>query len=356
MRKILCIILGGLFLCAPAIAQISQNTTAFIYRPSIAVKNGRGTNTAITNGTATTQAILDNTTFISSDAFVNSEIIRSKSTIPLNITGGTYNFESLGSGLTVVPFSSGGVLSSFLTIATAGTGYAVGDVFIVQAGNRNAFVVVNTIGAGGSVPATGDLTILYGGTGYITGGSPVAMFVSQNAGNTFTLTGSLSSNALFILNTSSYIAGGNQLVVNNNTTGAYTVQFKTSDGADGSIGTGVFIPQGASNSCATFIQKDGVNDIWLAAPSVCSVAPNYFTGTTASIGGGLLTAGTCTSGTASVAGATTSMGVVATPVTYPGDGSTWLAYVSSAGTVTVEVCALIAVTPTASAYNVRVIQ
>jgi len=306
--------------------------------------------------TTPTKITLDNTTFISNDAFVQSAIIRSKSTVPLNVTGGTYNLQSLGSGLTVVPFSSGGVLSSFLDIATAGTGYAVGDVLIVQAGNRDAWVRVNTIGGGGSVPSTGDLTVLYGGTGYSTGGSPAGMSGSQNAANTYTLTGTLSSNALFILNTASYITAGNQVVVNNNTSGAYTVQFMASNGSGGTMGTGVYIPQGSSNSCATLIQKDGVNDIWLAAPSVCSVAPNYFSGTTGSIGGGLLTAGTCASGTASVAGATTSMGVVATPVTYPGDGSTWLAYVSSAGTVTVKVCALIAVTPTASAYNVRVIQ
>jgi hypothetical protein len=79
------------------------------------------------------------------------------------------------------------------------------------------------------------------------------------------------------------------------------------------------------------------------------------TGTTGSIGGGLLTAGSCASGTASIAGATTAMGVIATPVTYPGDGATWLGFVSASGTVTVKVCALVSVTPSASNYNVRVI-
>lgn len=79
-------------------------------------------------------------------------------------------------------------------------------------------------------------------------------------------------------------------------------------------------------------------------------------GTTGSIGGGALLAGACASGTASVTGATTAMGVVATPVTYPGDGNYWLGYVSASGTVTVKVCAAVAGTPTASAYNVRVLQ
>jgi hypothetical protein len=78
--------------------------------------------------------------------------------------------------------------------------------------------------------------------------------------------------------------------------------------------------------------------------------------TTASIGGGALLAGTCTSGTVAVTGATTGMVVGAAPVTYPGDGVVWFGYVSSSGTVTVKVCSILALTPTASAYNVTVFQ
>jgi hypothetical protein len=77
-------------------------------------------------------------------------------------------------------------------------------------------------------------------------------------------------------------------------------------------------------------------------------------GTTGSIGGSLLTIGTCASGTATVSGATTSMVASASPVTYPGDGNYWLAYVSASNTVTVKLCAVATLTPTASAYNVRV--
>lgn len=79
-------------------------------------------------------------------------------------------------------------------------------------------------------------------------------------------------------------------------------------------------------------------------------------GSTASTGGSVLAAAACTSGTATVTGATTSMVAVASPVTYPGDGIQWQAYVSSANTVTVKVCALALLTPTTSVYNVRVIQ
>jgi hypothetical protein len=356
MKKLILAVIGLLAIQLPAIAQTTQNRTALIYRPSIAVLNGRGSGTAITNGTATTQTTLDNTTFIASDAFVNGEIVRSKSTIPLSITGGTYNFASLGSGLTVVPSASGGAITGFLTIATAGTGYAVGDVLSVQAGNRDAFIRINTIGAGGSVPSTSDLTILYGGTGYTTGGSPSPLNISLVAGNTFTLTGTLTSNVFFILQTGTFITSSNQLVINNNTTGAFVMQFFASDGAGGTKGVGVTIPQGTANSCATILEKDGVNDVWLAAPSVCQVAPNYFTAVSSSIGGTLLTAGSCSSGTVSIPNSTNAMGVVVTPATFPGVGIWWEGYVSISGTVTIQVCASVAATPTATAYNVRVLQ
>ena len=79
-------------------------------------------------------------------------------------------------------------------------------------------------------------------------------------------------------------------------------------------------------------------------------------GSTASLGGSLLTAATYTSGTASVTGATTGMPAVASPVTYPGDGIAWMAYVSAADTVTVKICAIVALTPTASVYRVRVVR
>lgn len=84
-------------------------------------------------------------------------------------------------------------------------------------------------------------------------------------------------------------------------------------------------------------------------------ANGIFSGITASIGGGLLTAGSCASGTAGVTGATTSMAVVVTPTTYPGDGNYWLGYVSSTNIVTVKVCSVLTLTPTASTYKVRVI-
>ena len=92
-------------------------------------------------------------------------------------------------------------------------------------------------------------------------------------------------------------------------------------------------------------------------PDMAGTFALALSGTTGSVGGGLLTAGTCASGTATVTGATTSMSVtLPQPATYPGDGFEIYGYVSAANTVTVKVCAIVALTPTATTYNVRVIQ
>lgn len=77
-------------------------------------------------------------------------------------------------------------------------------------------------------------------------------------------------------------------------------------------------------------------------------------GTTGAIGGGLLTVA-CTSGTATVTGISSAMGVAATPVTYPGDGVYWMGYMTNTNEATVKVCTVAAITPTSSAYNVRAI-
>jgi hypothetical protein len=79
-----------------------------------------------------------------------------------------------------------------------------------------------------------------------------------------------------------------------------------------------------------------------------------YRGTTGTISGAL-TAGVCNTGTATATGATTAMVAIASPVTYPGDGVTWMAYVSATNTVTVKECGLGIITPTASAYNVAVL-
>lgn len=78
--------------------------------------------------------------------------------------------------------------------------------------------------------------------------------------------------------------------------------------------------------------------------------------TSAAIGGAVLLAGACSTGTATVTGAAIGMGVVVTPNTYPGDGADWRGYVSAANTVTIKVCGIVAITPLSTTYNIRVIQ
>lgn len=103
------------------------------------------------------------------------------------------------------------------------------------------------------------------------------------------------------------------------------------------------------SSAGWVLEYDGTN-------LVCAVDPaSTLTGTTGSIGGGLLTVGSCATGTATVTGAAVGMVAVANPVTYQGDGVQYQAYVSSANTVTVKACALLLITPSATVYNVRVI-
>ncbi len=117
-----------------------------------------------------------------------------------------------------------------------------------------------------------------------------------------------------------------------------------------------------ANLAANSIQ--GNNTGSAAVPKALTVAQTNtllglsvtLTGTTGSIGGGVLLAGACASGTATVASSTTAMAVIATPVADPGDGATWMGFVSTNGTVTVKVCAIVGLTPTATTYNVRVIQ
>lgn len=92
------------------------------------------------------------------------------------------------------------------------------------------------------------------------------------------------------------------------------------------------------------------------APPIAAAAPNLVA-TTISFGNASITPlGTdCTSTVTTVTGATTSMVAEADPVTYPGDGAVYFAYVSGANTVTTKVCSILALTPTASIYNIRVL-
>jgi hypothetical protein len=104
------------------------------------------------------------------------------------------------------------------------------------------------------------------------------------------------------------------------------------------------------------LQNLASNDaILVTAIQTLAAATQPLAATSPTIGGSALAAGAVASTTVAVAGAANTMAVVVTPVTYPGNGFTWHGYVSAAGVVTVMVTAIVAGTPVASAYNVRVI-
>lgn len=88
---------------------------------------------------------------------------------------------------------------------------------------------------------------------------------------------------------------------------------------------------------------------------VTACANGILSGTSGSLGGSAMTPGQTITIAVTVTGATTSMCAVCSPAVYPGDSFNWDCYVSAAGTVTVRLTAVLAGTPTASAYNVRVI-
>jgi len=100
--------------------------------------------------------------------------------------------------------------------------------------------------------------------------------------------------------------------------------------------------------------KDGSTVALQAQPTV----PVILSGTTSSIGGGLLTVGLTATGTATVTGAAVGDCVLCSP----SDGTavnsliSLTATVTSANTVTVQLSAIATVTPGAKTYTVRVVK
>lgn len=272
MKRLLILLL---FLPALAWAQcnpFSPNTilTASALNAAIAAP-------CITGGTihATTNGRLDNSTLVATDAFVNQQNAAAVATVPAaNVTGGVYNQATLGSNAQVVIFVSGGVVQSVLAVAVPGTGYAVGDLLILPAGNQDAIIRVTALSGSGISTAS----VVYGGSGYTTGVQVPVMGVPPGR-RAVVFTGTLTSNLTFIIQNGTYLTASREVPFANNTTGAFTVTVYLSNGAGGHTGNGVVLPQGTNNSTAVLVYTDGVNDVWPvvnAFPSgvTCSGAPS----------------------------------------------------------------------------------
>jgi hypothetical protein len=245
--------------------------------------------------TATTNGRLDNSLQVATDAFVNQQGASAVATVPFaNVTGGIYNQATLGSGCQVVVFASSGVITSSLTISNPGSGYAVGDLLAVPAGNSDAVLRVTGV-SGGGVTSVG---IAYGGTGYTTGNVVTTMGVPPGR-RAVVFTGTLTSNLTFIIQSGTLLTASREVEFINNTTGGFAITVKLSNGAGGSTGTGVVLPQGTNNSTALTVYTDGVNDVWLSntfsGTGAAPINSPTFTGTVtipsgASISGYLTTA------------------------------------------------------------------
>lgn len=350
-------------LAAPTITAGSINGSTSILTTGAVTLNGVNTFGANTN--ATTQSYVDNSTLVTTSQFVKRAILATTATIPIPITGGTYNFASTGTGAIFGVTTSGGAIASVTGIVAGGTGFQVGDVLTMVGGNGDGLVYVSAVSSGVVTTAT----VFYGGTGY--SGTPQLAGVALPPGSrTGNLTGALTSNVTIVIPGGTLLAGARRVGFSNNTTGAFTVTVKLTNGAGGSTGTGVLLPRGTANSASLLIYTDGVTDVWPevgAAPNF--IVPGTFTlqgvnvkpdlaGTTGSLGGSGLSNGACSTTTLTITGATTGMSVIASPAAFPGTGFYWLGYVTSTNNVSVEICSAQGGTntPTATTYNVRVVQ
>lgn len=385
MKQLRALIIGLLVACN-AHAQFSPGTVltatalnAALAAPAIAAGSINGSTTINTTGavtlsgvtslgsqtSATTQSYADASTKVATDQFVGRAILASTASIPFSVSSGTYNFATAGSGAILGVTTSGGAVASITSIVAGGTGYQIGDVLVLLGGNVDGAAIVTGVSSGVITTAS----VLYGGTGYT--GTPQLVGTGLPPGSrTGVLTGTLTGNVTIIVPAGTYLAGGRRFSFANNTTGAFSVTVKLSNGTGGSTGTGVVLPQGSNNSTSLTLYTDGVSDIWPengAIPNFIvtgsltvaggSVKPNL-TGTTGSLGGTGLNQGQCSTTTVSITGAASGMGVNATPAADPGTGFVWYGFVSSSNTVTVRVCSAQGGTntPTATTYAVRVFQ
>jgi hypothetical protein len=235
--------------------------------------------------TGTTQPYTDNSTKLATTAFNLTLLNASMSTVPLNgITGGTYNFATLGSGLTFTYHTNSGAIDSIGSVTAGGSGYAVGDLINAVGtsnGNQDAILRVTTV----SGTAVTGLSILYGGTGYTgTSSAGAGATYDTTLATTYTLTGTLTSNATFIVPAGTRLFNSNQWIVNNNTTGAFTLSWFLSNGSGGTTGSGVVILQGTNNSTASYVQTDGVTDVWSTTHLLPSATTSQLFGGTGSAG------------------------------------------------------------------------
>ncbi len=123
----------------------------------------------------------------------------------------------------------------------------------------------------------------------------------------------------------------------------------------GHAGNGNYLQTGDNTGTSGTIAVYGTGSVLTSSGALPQLS-----GVTGSIGGSALTVGQCATGTASISGANGGVGYVSVAQPSngndPGPGMYWKAFISSSNVVTVNVCAAVAGTPTATTYYVKVIR
>jgi len=241
--------------------------------------------------------ILDATTKIATDAFVQLAVQASMATLPLNLGGisGPVSFASQGAGALFNVTVTGGVITAIsIAFSVGGSGYKVGDCLKPTGGNQDAVIYVASVS--GTAAAT--VSILYGGTGYSNGTSGSSIAASSYP-FTVICTGALAGDVTLVMTNGNYLTQSNQWLICNNTTGGHVLTVKVSNSSDTAIGTGVTIPAGTNNSSSSFIQTDGVTDVWYSDSNANIIFGNLTDTGTDGI--------TVTGGTGAVVGSGTSI-------------------------------------------------
>jgi hypothetical protein len=149
--------------------------------------------------------------------------------------------------------------------------------------------------------------------------------------------------------------GSNQIIAASTTGSGSAVLNNTPTITTPVVATGISFTY-ASTSIELIADLGTGNTVHL--PSQSGVLAQSISGTTGVIGDVSLTAGQAATGTATVTGATPSMGCIANPAGGVSPGAAFIpkCEILSSGIATVSVVAVISGVPPATTYNVRVIQ
>jgi hypothetical protein len=229
----------------------------------VVVMNTTGPTVFTVNPTVPNLPYWTNNTEVGNTAFVQAVVAQSMAYSTWNIagSGGVFSLYTLGSAATVTYTVTGGhVVNGLTSFPNPGSLYKVGDLLTISGGNQDALIRVATLS--GSGIATG--TIIYGGTGY-TAATGAALLSIGFAPFTIELHGALTGNVTIYLTYGTYLTQGQQYIVFNNTTGAYTVTVRQAGASNTGTGTGFVVPQGTSSSLGTFITTDGETEVWDAS-------------------------------------------------------------------------------------------